>query len=71
MTSYNPFGFSKVASGHDLSRQVGSPETCRQIDNFCQRIGSYLPNRGNVRQSSPTSRERLSFLLLSYYTAWL
>jgi hypothetical protein len=38
MTSYNPFGFSKVASDHDLSRQADSPETCRLIDNFCQRI---------------------------------
>ncbi len=71
MTSYNPFGFSKVASGHDLSRQGGSPETCRQIDNFCQRIRSELPNRGSVRQLRVTSAARLSFLLLSYYTAWL
>jgi hypothetical protein len=40
MTSYNPFGFSKVASDHDLSRQADSPETCRLIDNFCQPIRS-------------------------------
>src|ERR1035438_5692663 len=36
LTSYNPFGFSKVASDHVLSRQPTSPETCTVSDNFCQ-----------------------------------
>jgi hypothetical protein len=36
MTSYKPFGFSKVAYVHVLSRQPHKPETCKRTDNFCQ-----------------------------------
>jgi hypothetical protein len=37
MTSYNPFGFSKVAYVHDLLRQAVSPEMGQRDDIFCQR----------------------------------
>jgi hypothetical protein len=36
MTSYNPFGFSKVAYVHDLSRQRDQPQICKPSDTFCQ-----------------------------------
>jgi hypothetical protein len=72
MTSYNPFGFSKVASDHDLSRQADSPETCRLIDNFCQRIRAPCRiEEASVAVERDFRPAHLSFLLLSYYTAWL
>jgi hypothetical protein len=36
MTSYNPFGFSKVAYVHVLSRHPDKPEIRKRTDNFCQ-----------------------------------
>ena len=37
MTSYNPFGFSKVAYGHDLPRRPRTPEIRKRMTFFVER----------------------------------